>query len=301
VNTNFRLLQFARLVLTGIAIGLFDLVPGISGSTLAFIFGIWQRLIQSLVYFFSACKLFLKLKFAKGIIEIRLVEWSLVVPVATGIVLSLLVGASVIGVVLEEYPQSLRAFFLGLVLGIIPLAVRQLTRWSANHFLLFCCGLVLSGGVSILPLKDNTDPSLLVIFFAAMISICATLLPGLSGSFLLLIFGLYDTLIEAIRNRDLVICLVFIGGAWSGTLLFTSRINWLLLNHREATWFFLCGLMIGGLNVLWPWANESTRFAIPNTIEAARWEILWFGVGVMVAIAMRRLTKNSVYNTVNEL
>ena len=293
MRTNFQLLQFVRSVLIGIAIGLFDLVPGISGSTLAFIFGIWQRLIQSLVYFFSACKLFLKLKFAKGIIEIRLVEWSLVVPVATGIVLSLLVGASVIGVVLEEYPQSWRAFFLGLVLGIIPLAVRQLTRWSAKHFLLFCCGLVLSGGVSFLPLKDNADPSLLVIFFAAMISICATLLPGLSGSFLLLIFGLYDSLIEAIRNRDVVTCLVFIAGAWSGTLLFTSRINWLLTNHRENTWFFLCGLMIGGLNVLWPWANESTRFVIPNSIEVARWEILWFGVGILVASGMRRLVQNS--------
>jgi len=287
-------------VLTGIAIGLFDLVPGISGSTLAFIFGIWQRLIQSLVHFFSGCKLFLRLKFAKGIMEIRRVEWLLATPVAAGIILSLLLGASVIGVVLDEYPQSLRAFFLGLVLGIIPLTLRQLTRWGARYVLLFSCGLVLSGGVSMLPLRDNTDPSLFVIFFAAVISICATLLPGLSGSFVLLIFGLYDTLIEAIRNRDLVTCLVFIGGAWSGTLLFTSRINWLLLSHREATWFFLCGLMIGGLNVLWPWTNESTRFVIPNTIEAVRWEILWFGVGIMVAIGMRRLTKNSVYNAVNE-
>ena len=144
-----------------------------------------------------------------------------------------------------------------------------------------------------MPLKDNADPSLLVIFFAAMISICATLLPGLSGSFLLLIFGLYDSLIEAIRNRDVVTCLVFIAGAWSGTLLFTSRINWLLTNHRENTWFFLCGLMIGGLNVLWPWANESTRFVIPNSIEVARWEILWFGVGILVASGMRRLVQNS--------
>ena len=189
MKTNFQVFQFVRSLLIGIAIGLFDLVPGISGSTLAFIFGIWQRLIQSLVYFFSACKLFLKLKFVNGIVEIRRVEWSLVVPVATGVVISLLLGASVIGIVLEEHPQSLRAFFLGLVLGIIPLALRQLTRWSARYVLLFSGGLLLSGGISMLPLRDNAEPSLFMIFFAAMISICATLLPGLSGSFLLLIFG----------------------------------------------------------------------------------------------------------------
>lgn len=278
-----------RFFLIGISMGVVDLVPGVSGGTLAFGYGLWERIINSVILVTSALRSIIKLDARKSYREFTSAEWQLLIPIGLGVVCAAFFGAAVIGSLLETHPQMVRAVFCGVVIGALPVPFGLINKWTIGRCMMVICATCISFLVSGIPSTEITGPSLLLIFFAASISICATILPGLSGSFLLLIFGLYEVLITAIRERDLATLGVFAAGACAGALIFTSAIAWLLRRHHDSTLAVLFGLMIGGLRVLWPWLGTDRELLFPDTYSEIAVVAFWLCVGLVTSIASYKL------------
>ena len=280
-----------RYFLMGLVIGLVDLVPGVSGGTLAFTFGIWENLLNSIGQILSSLKMAGKLKFRFAFAQLRDIEWQLVMPVGIGVLSSLLLGASIIAELLETRPEELRGLFLGLVITSVYFSMRTIESLNWKGLLFLVCGAGVSFFVAGLPAASIEDPSLLLVFVAASISISATILPGVSGSFILLIFGLYETFIEAVRDRDFVVWGVFCAGAWVGTAMFTSIIRTLLRRYRQIVIFALTGLMIGGSRVLWPWLGTDRGLLLPDSFDGVSAVLVSLVVGLLLAVVLHRIVR----------
>ena len=292
MKLNLRKISVSlRYFLMGLVIGLVDLVPGVSGGTLAFTFGIWEDLLNSIGQILSSLKMAAKLKFRFAFAQLRDIEWQLVMPVGIGVLSSLLLGASIIAELLETRPEELRGLFLGLVIASIYFSMRTIESLNWKGLLFLICGAGISFFVAGLPAASIEDPSLLLVFVAASISISATILPGVSGSFVLLIFGLYETFIEAVRDRDFVVWGVFCAGAWVGTAIFTSIIRTLLRKYRQIVIFALTGLMIGGSRVLWPWLGTDRGLLLPDSFEGVSAVLVSLVVGLLLAVVLYRIVR----------
>lgn len=259
-RTNAKLMLSIRYLSMGLLVGITDLVPGVSGGTIAFVFGIWERLIASINLFSRIIRQLCRFKFSDCVTSVREVDWLLLVPFAFGLFVAIFGGAAVIGSALETNPELVRGLFLGILVGVIPLPVSEVEKWTPQLFLLITIGAVFSFALGGIPSQVTTEPPLTVIFLIAAVSICATILPGISGSFLLLIFGVYEVFIEAIRERNFSILLGFAAGSLTGLLIFSSAIRWLLARHHDRVLALLIGLMLGGLRVLWPWLTDKRGF-----------------------------------------
>jgi len=280
-------------VLVGVCIGLVDLVPGVSGGTLAFVFGLWERLLSSLALLTSAFGKLLKLSFVDAKNLLIKVDWLLVLPVGFGVVLALFFGASLIGVLFDSHEQLLRAFFFGLVLGALPVPFRQIDHWNVLNMALLLVGFSASFLLSSIPPPEAFDPPSYFIFLGASVSICATILPGLSGSFILLLLGLYEPFINAIRERDVLTLGMFILGSWFGLLLFVSRVRWLLNHYRNSVLSVLSGMMLGGVRVLWPWQGESGALS-QFTDFGSLFQILFcLTLGLMGAVLINKFSNST--------
>ncbi len=289
-------MNFLQKVIMGIAIGAADLVPGVSGGTLAFAFGIWEKILYTISEFARALLHLLRFNPRSTWQILRDTEWLLVIPVGLGIVTSLLIGASLVGHLYDNYPEYLRGCFLGIVLGTLPGAINHVSRWSRWHVLLVVFGASISFLLAGLPERAVQDPSLILIFLVAAFTICSTMLPGISGSFLLLIFGFYEIFIDAIRNRDIVIWAAFAGGSLVGMLTFASLIRQILRTHREVVLSVLLGLMLGGLRVLWPWLDDDRVLLKPTNMESLLLALgtILFGIsaGYLLVLVTREKTAN---------
>ena len=280
----------------GIAIGGADLVPGVSGGTLAFAFGIWENVLYTISEFARALLHLLRFRPRTAWQIFRDADWLLVLPVGLGILSSLLIGASLVGHLYDNHPEYLRGCFLGIVVGTLPGAISHVSNWSRRHFLLVVFGASISFLLAGLPERSVEDPSLILIFLVAAFTICSTMLPGISGSFLLLIFGFYEIFIDAIRNRDIVIWATFAGGSFVGMLTFAALIRRILRTHREVVLALLLGLMLGGLRVLWPWLDDERALLKPANMEslllASGCVLLGISAGYLLVIITREEAAN---------
>ena len=238
----------------GALMGAANVVPGVSGGTLALMFGIYERLIGAIRDGARALARFARGDVRGGIERLKSVEWGLLLPLAGGAFITVIVLAGLLESGLEEYPEAMAGLFLGLVVASIVVSWR-LPNWDGPRLAL----MALVGVALFAALGWQTgpvaDPSPLVLFLAGAIAICAMILPGLSGSFLLLMFGMYEAVLTVIDERMIGDAIVFGIGAVLGLALFASLLTRLLERHHDTMLAVLIGLMVGSLRVLWPWPN----------------------------------------------
>ena len=290
------LLSVAR----GFVMGAADIVPGVSGGTIALIFGIYERLIESVRAGSSALGNLVKLDIAGFKRWMGRVDWLFIVPLGTGILLAVVALASVLQHLLEEQAVLMAALFMGLVAGSIVVAWAMLKSRDTKHIwiaigvgVITFIALGLRGGTSEDTVGQLLDPQLWAFFLAGAIAICAMILPGISGSFILVLLGMYGPLLNAVTTRDFLALAVFIVGTIIGLALFSQVLYQALRLHHDTVIATLVGLMAGSLRILWPWPQgvESTAIGTPNSdiLLAVLIAAAAFAVVIVVARFAQRL------------
>jgi putative membrane protein len=234
------------------AMGAADVVPGVSGGTIAFISGIYEELIDSLNNInFSLLKT-LKTEGIKN--TWNQANGNFLLALLSGVFVSIISLSKGVKWLLEHHPVLLWAFFFGLVLASIIYVGKQIktTSWNLKLFVAMGLGAAVAFLITTLNPSESSDTNLFL-FFAGALAICAMILPGISGAFILVILGAYSPVLEAINSRDLK-TIFFIGaGAVVGLLSFSKLLKWLFEKYHELTLALLTGFMIGSLNKIWPW------------------------------------------------
>lgn len=238
----------------GLAMGAVDVVPGFSGGTVALITGIYHRLLAA----FAAIPNALLLFFRGRIIESwQRCDATFLLVLVLGILTSIFTLAKLISYLMVAHPVLLWSFFFGLVMVSVYLVGREVAVWRADRLVTAVLGLSLALFITLAaPLQLAADP--LILFIAGAIAISAMLLPGISGSFILVLLGLYPVVLGAVKNFDLPVLAVFSAGCLLGLLAFSRLLTWLLARVRDLTMAFLAGLMLGSLVKVWPWKQTLT-------------------------------------------
>jgi putative membrane protein len=245
-----RFIDYLIISLKGLAMGAADAVPGVSGGTIAFISGIYEELITTI----SAVNLSLfKTLKNDGIAAFwKQTNGNFILALLTGIIISFVSFMRLAKYLIEEHPVLIWSFFFGLILVSIYFVGKQITSWSVKTIIAIIIGTFLAYYITSLPsLSANSNPYYLA--FAGAIAICAMILPGISGSFILIILGAYKTLSTAINNWDFKSIFIFAVGALIGLLSFSRILKWLFKNYHNTTLAVLTGFIIGSLNKMWPW------------------------------------------------
>lgn len=242
--------------LKGMAMGAADVVPGVSGGTIAFISGIYEELLGSISN--VNLGLFKTLKKEGFKTAWKQLNGNFLLALFIGIFISIISLAKAIKYLLENEPILLWSFFFGLVLASIIYIAKQITKWNFVAILLLVIGAFLAYYITTLnPLVSESSSSLYVLF-AGAIAICAMILPGISGSFILVLLGAYKPVLDAVNDRDFKTILVFMAGAIIGLLSFSKVLKWLFANYKNYTLAVLTGFIIGSLNKIWPWKETLT-------------------------------------------
>lgn len=244
--------NYFSFYLKGFFMGIADLIPGVSGGTVAFLCGIYEKLIETISLFnkdfFLKC---IQLKIKDAFQEI---DWRFLVSLLMGILTAIFSLARLIDFLLVYYHTYTFSFFCGLIGASIFIIIKNLET-KINLTFAISGGLIAYGIASLVPLQ--TSNNLLIIFFSGFISIIAMILPGISGSFLLLILGKYEYIIRVLKNPFIddswMVLLAFSLGAGFGLLSFSRFLNYLIKNHYIKLISFLIGILIGSMKKLWPW------------------------------------------------
>ena len=239
-----------RLFVTGMAMGAADIVPGVSGGTIAFIMGVYQPLIEAIRTASSqslSCLLKGQLKDA-----IQAIPWKFLLPVFSGILLSVISLAQVLDYLLTHYPVYIWSVFLGLILASVKIVSHQVKHWHLPVWTAVVAGTGFSYWLAgVIPAQ--TPANLVLFFLSGMVAIMAMILPGISGSFILLILGKYQQILSAVVERDFMVLAAVAGGAAIGLALFAKLLSWLFRHYHDLTVGLLTGFMLGSLRKVWPW------------------------------------------------
>lgn len=299
-------------IVRGFLMGAADIVPGVSGGTIALVLGIYERLVASIRAGSSALGALVRFDFEKTRAWLKKVEWEFVLPLGGGILLAIVLLASVLEQLLHDYPEVMAALFVGLVAGSAVIAWKLLTVHDGRRLaIMFGVGI---GLFALLGLTESTsaetasqfaEPALWAFFGAGAIAICAMILPGISGSFVLVVLGMYGAVLSAVTSRDLVTLGVFMLGAVIGLALFSQVLHRALRDHYNSVMAALIGLMIGSLRVLWPWplGVDSTALDTPGEDLPAALVAAIFAFVVVLAIDFlgRRISHRTPSDEVEEL
>jgi len=248
------------LFLKGMAMGISDLIPGISGGTIALLLGIYKDFISSLKSINYKSFIYLvRLDFKKLNNQLNL---CFLLPVFFGILSSIFIFSSLISFLLLDYKVLLFSFFFGLIFFSSIRLISSLKPTSTLDFFTVFVGLVI-GLLFFFVNSLSTSNSIFSIFLAGFIAISAMLLPGISGSYILLILGKYEFMLDSISSFNWINILIFSLGAITGILSFSKMIHYLLKNYYRSTIFFLSGLMMGALNKVWPWQLDN-KIVLPE-------------------------------------
>jgi putative membrane protein len=251
-----KFVHYLIISLKGMAMGAADVVPGVSGGTIAFISGIYEELLTSISSINIAT---LKLLKTDGIKAVwKAVNGNFLMALLIGIFISIVTLAKLISWLLENKPIMLWSFFFGLVLASIIYIGKQITKWGFITVLVSLAGVLLAYYITTLQplISENSSP--LFMFIAGALAICAMILPGISGAFILVLLGAYKPALEAIHDRDFKIIAILVFGAIVGLLSFSKVLKWLFANYRNYTLALLTGFILGSLNKIWPWKETLT-------------------------------------------
>ena len=251
-----KLQDYFVIGLKGMAMGAADVVPGVSGGTIAFISGIYEELLSTISNVNLSLLSTLKTSGIKA--AWKQLNGSFLTALFLGVFVSIVSLAKVIKNLLESQPILLWSFFFGLVLASIIYIAKQISNWNFKAFLILVLGAALAFYITTLNPLVSENSSSLFLFLAGAIAICAMILPGISGSFILVLLGAYKPVLEAVNNRDFKIILTFMAGAVVGLLTFSRVLKWLFKKYKNLTLAVLTGFIIGSLNKIWPWKEILT-------------------------------------------
>lgn len=242
--------DYGLISLKGVAMGAADVVPGVSGGTIAFISGIYTELLQSIKSINGqSLKLLLQGQFKTFWAA---VNGNFLLALGIGIVFSLLTLAKLMTYLLENHAILVWSFFFGLVVASAIYIAKEITQWNAAKLISLLMGVSIAYLIThITPAQPNTH--YWFIFLSGAIAICAMILPGISGSFILLLLGMYKFIIQSLSEMKIAVVATFALGAGVGLISFSNALSWLLNKYYELTIALLAGFMIGSLNKLWPW------------------------------------------------
>ena len=243
-------LSSAGIFLRGLLMGAADIVPGVSGGTVAFITGIYDQLLDSLRA--------VDLEFLARLSRLDIagawqhINGRFLLALLLGIATSIFSLAQLVSWVLEHHPVPLWAFFFGLILASALVLLREVDNWSAPKVLCLLSAGAVAVCIALSPVM-SLEMGLAGVFLAGFLAVCAMILPGISGSFILVLLGMYSTTLVALKSLDLVFILVFVIGAGCGLLCFSRLLHWLLQRFHQGTMAVLTGFLFGSLLVVWPW------------------------------------------------
>lgn len=273
------------LVAKGFAMGVADIIPGVSGGTIAFVSGIYEQLIAAInsvrpTYAISFLKLLIFLpnreKRQEQLRQLSLIHWGFILPLATGIISAVLIMARIIPPLMQSYPFYMYSLFFGLIVFSVPIVFKNMTRDISSYLVLGAFAILMYLAMG--PLRGfEGSTALAYVFLSGAIAICAMVLPGISGSYILVLLGQYVIVLDALHTRDLVLLSVFIAGIGVGLLSFARLLRYLLNSYHSATMAALTGIMIGGLRVIWP-GNYAPSHLSAGSIATAVVAALFGGV-----------------------
>jgi putative membrane protein len=291
----------------GILMGAADAVPGVSGGTIAFMTGIYEELIFSLKQCSTGA---LRVLFQSGIKATwQHINGGFLLALFSGIILSILTLSRVVLYLLDNHPILLWSFFFGLILAAVWSVIRHIKKWEIDVIATFIIGTV--GAFFITTISPTTiETSPLIVFLSGMIAICAMILPGISGSFILLLLGMYAPMLIAVKELQFTTLCIFAGGCVVGLLSFSHVLTWMFKHYKTMTLALLGGFMLGSLNKVWPWKQtiESVidrhgkevpllqNNILPHTFEILHTQpaYMWYAImlmifGVIMVIALEKI------------
>lgn len=268
-----------RLSLTGLSMGLADLVPGVSGGTIAFLFGIYDELLYSIKLITGEVpKLLLKSKFKQAF---KTIPFGFLIPLGLGMLTAIFGLVYIVDYLLETQPVIVWSLFFGLVLGSALVVSRRIKTWKMQYWLLLLAGFLVTFIILGLPAATGNG-SPLAIFGTGAIAITAMILPGISGSLIMVLLGQYETIIGAVADRDFMTLGLFALGALIGIALFVRLLTWLLKHYHLAVIAVIVGVIAGSLRRVWPWQSTDAAGHAVNSLPPLDWTL---AVGVILILA----------------
>lgn len=246
--------DYIIILLKGTAMGAADVVPGVSGGTIAFISGIYEELIESIK---SINWVNFKGLFSKGFKQFwSSINGNFLASLFIGIAISIFSLAKLLHFLLDEHPILIWSFFFGLIVASAIYVAKQIKNWDYKSILAIVIGTIIAYFITeITPVPEVENSPYWFVFISGMIAICAMILPGISGSFILLLMGQYKFILSAVNDLKISYIVTFGLGAVIGLISFSNVLSWLLKKYHNITVAFLAGFMIGSLNKVWPWKH----------------------------------------------
>jgi len=249
--------------------GIAEIVPGVSGGTIAFVAGIYEEFISSISNInLETFRLWPKEGFQSFW---KALNGKFLVALFSGMLISIFSFSSLITWLFENHPIPLWSFFFGLVLASVFVVAKAIKKWNLATVLLFLAGAVVAFYITTLPPSQNTD-SLPFLFFSGALAICAMILPGISGSYILILLGSFKTVLSAVDDRDFKIIITVGLGVVFGMLTFARLLKWMFDHYKNITLAVLTGFILGSLNKIWPWKKilETRMYGDKEKIIAER-------------------------------
>lgn len=252
------------LALKGCAMGAADVVPGVSGGTIAFITGIYEELINSIKSIdLQALKLLLTFKLAEFW---KKINGTFLLSVVGGIAISIFSLAKLMTWLLVNHPIYIWSFFFGLIIISSVLVAKEIKKWDIFTIISLLAGAAAAYTITVMS-PASTPNTWWFIILSGAIAICAMILPGISGAFILLLLGKYTYILTAVSNLDVGTILLFVVGAAAGIISFSHLLSWLLKNYHTLTVALLTGFMVGSLNKVWPWKHTLETYIDTHGVE----------------------------------
>lgn len=277
--------DYITLFFKGVFMGIADAMPGISGGTIALLLGIYEELIRSI----SELKLSLFFELKKGFNPFwKKLNGNFLLALVSGIGISLISFVKISANFLESFPLFIWSFFLGLIFATVNVIYKLINQWSSLNFFFLIISITFSYFLSSFSIYETDEISLLYIFFSGVIASSAMILPGISGSLILVILGVYAYLIKSLDNLEMIVIFTFMSGALVGLLGFSRILKYLFNKHRDTTYTIMLGLVIGSIEKVWPWNKSfSTELSNLNLFLSISLVIL----GFIIVILLERIKK----------
>jgi len=277
--------DYITLFFKGVFMGIADAMPGISGGTIALLLGIYEELIRSI----SELKLSLFFELKKGFKPFwKKLNGNFLLALVSGIGISLISFVKISANFLESFPLFIWSFFLGLIFATVKVIYKLINQLSSLNFFFLIISIIFSYFLSSFSVYETDEIGLLYILFSGVIASSAMILPGISGSLILVILGVYAYLIKSLDNLEMIVIFTFISGALIGLLGFSRILKYLFNKHRDTTYTIMLGLVIGSIEKVWPWNKSfSTELSNLNLFLSISLVIL----GFVIVVLLERIKK----------
>ena len=282
-----NLVDYITLFFKGIFMGIADAIPGVSGGTIALLLGIYEELISTISGLNINLLIDLKQNGFKSFW--KKLNGNFLVTLIVGIGISLIFFIKISSKLLNDYPMFIWSFFLGLIIATVYVIFKLIKTWDYINIISAFATIILSSILSSISLNSSDEISLIYILVCGIIASSAMILPGISGSLILVIMGVYKVLIDSVNNLEISIIFTFIIGAITGLISFSKILSWLFNNYKNLTYSIMLGLVIGSIGKVWPWKqNEMVQLANLDMI----FSVILVIIGFFMIFIIEKLNSN---------